>query len=140
MLEFNPDGSIKMPDKFVKKASNDNRRMQTQRCVKIRKEIVNDRSPKKCALRIELSSSLQPGFVEKVHGYFVNESEVPSKVIKVSDKEYDVEIGTCFRRCSDCNALVAKFRHFLNGNVILDIGSCTYKGVAQNFCYEDHFD
>jgi len=56
-------------------------------------------------------------FVSRIYGYFKEKAEVPTKLVKVSEKEFDVEIGTCFRRCSDCNSLVSRFRESLDGNI-----------------------
>ena len=140
MYQFNPDGSIKVPEAFEKQTKEKEHRLKTQRCILVRKEVVSDKSPKKCLLRITLSDAFtDSGFVKKTYGYFMGNSEVPSKLTKVNDKEFEVEIGTCFRRCSDCNSLIRQFKDFLDGNVIEEQGSCTYEGKSQHFCYEDHF-
>ena len=142
MAEFNEDGSIKLPDWIAKKRSENNSKLKTQRCIKIKKQIINDKTPKSCELNIILSDAISDNrFIETIYKYFKESSEVPSKLIKVNEKEFKVEIGTCFRRCSDCTSLISRFREFLDGNIIEEQGSCTYKDKMQsNFSYEDYFD
>lgn len=143
MAEFNPDGSIKLPGFAEKSIKDKENRFSTQRCIKIRKEIVSDRSPKKCVLKILLSDNFKDNsFVQKTYSYFREKAEVPTKLSKINEKEFEVEVGTCFRRCSDCNSLISRFKEFLDGNVIEDKGSCSYEGrsSSNNFCYEDYFD
>ncbi|MFC1768391.1 hypothetical protein ACFLZX_01380 [Nanoarchaeota archaeon] len=141
VVEFNPDGSIKLPEGLAMKKQKEEYRLQRGRCVLIKKELVNPKSPKKCSLHITLSNVFTDNsFVERVYNYFNQNSQVPSKLIKINDKEFNVEIGTCFSRCRDCNSLVSRFRDHLDGNVIERKGSCTYEGRGQSFCYEDYFE
>ena len=138
MFQFNPDGSLKVPE-HISKANDENKeRMRGQRCVKFKKEVLSFTSPKKCVLHLTLSDVLSDAdFVEKVYAYFKEKSSVPTKLIKINDKEYDVEVGTDFRRCTDCCSLIGKFRDFLDGNVIEIKGSCTFE--RRNFSDEDYF-
>ncbi|MAE43068.1 hypothetical protein CMO93_04805 [Candidatus Woesearchaeota archaeon] len=141
MIEFNPDGSIKLPDKILKQKRGNEFRMKNGLCVTIKKEVVNDRSPKKCILSVKLSEKFtDDSFVTKVYSQFMNASEVPSKLSKKDKGEFEVEVGTCFSRCKDCTKLVNNFREFLDGNVIEIQGSCSFKGQGRVFCYEDHFE
>lgn len=140
MIEFNEDGSIKLPARFQQAKDEKEQRMKNSRCIKIKKEIVSDISPKKCVLRLILSDRLYDNrFVETTYGYFRNRAEVPTKLSKVNEKEFEIEIGTCFRRCSDCNSLVGQFREFMDGNCIVEKGSCSFE-PNRNFCYEDYFE
>lgn len=142
MAEFNEDGSIKLPDWMQKNKSENEAKLRTQRCIKIKKQIINDRPPKSCELNITLSEAIKDNkFIETIYNYFREKSEVPSKLIKVNEKEFRVEIGTCFRRCSDCSSLISRFREYLDGNIIEVQGACSYKDRQQSdFCYEDYFD
>jgi len=141
MVEFNPDGSIKLPEAAVKSKQEKEHRLKSSKCILIRKEMVSFTAPKKCMLRLKLSDAITDNrFVETIHGYFSSDSEVPSKLIKVNEKEFDIEIGTHFKRCSDCTRLIGRFREFLYGNIIEERGNCTYEKMQRNFCYEDHFD
>ncbi|MBT4824605.1 hypothetical protein HN695_05850 [Candidatus Woesearchaeota archaeon] len=140
MIEFNPDGSLKVPGQVAEKKQQDTSKMQNTRCLEIRREIISFTSPKKCKLFLKLSERLTDNrFVENLYKYFQSESEVPTKIIKINEKEFEVEIGTCFRRCSDCNSLINKYKDFMDGCVIEHKGSCSYQ-PNKNFCYEDYFD
>ena len=143
MIEFNPDGSIKLPESLVKHNEEKEYKLKKGRCILFKKEMVNFKSPKKCLVHLRLSDAISDNrFVETTYRYFNETSQVPSKIIKVNEKEFDIEIGTDFRRCSDCNNLISRFREFLEGNVIEEKGNCTYESPirARNFCYEDYFD
>ncbi len=139
-MEFNPDGSLKLPDNLAKQKQENIQKMQCQRCMKIKKEIVSSYSPKKCALRITLSDAIHDNrFIQTLYEEFKQRSSVPTKLKQNSDKEFDVEIGTDFRRCSDCCFLINKYREFLDGNVIEEKGACSFEG-RKNFSYEDYFE
>jgi hypothetical protein len=142
MIEFNPDGSIKLPAKLAKHKANENHKMQSARCAKIRKEIISTTSPKSCALHITLSNKITDNrFIETIYNQFNQEAEVPSKLTRVSDKEFKIDIGTCFKRCSDCTSLIQRYRRFLDSNVIEIQGSCEYASKRQSsFSFEDYFD
>ena len=131
MIEFNPDGSIKLPERLQKKEEENKIKMQCQRCIKITRSIVNFDSPKKCLLNIKLSDKIPNNrFIEGLYNYFKQKAQVPTKLNKISEKEFEIEIGTDFRRCSDCQSLINSYRDFLDNNVIEDRGNCTYRGPA----------
>ena len=139
MVEFNEDGSIKLPAALQKSKQDKEYRMKVGRCMLIRKNMISFTSPKKCMLKLRLSDPIDDnGFVEKLYQYFCNESQVPTKLTKLNEKEFEVEVGTDFRRCSDCTKLINKFRGFLEGNIIEEKGNCSYERNS-NFCYEDYF-
>ncbi len=141
MVEFNPDGSLKLPGKMAVQEDENKKRMQFQKCITIKREVVNFTAPKKCVLRIILSDAFPNNrFVDTIYGYFKQRASVPNKINKISDKEFEVEIGTDFRRCTDCNSLINEYREFLYGNIIEKKGSCTFEGHMRNFSYEDYFD
>ncbi len=141
MIEFNSDGSLKLPGSVIAKKEDDKRKMQSQRCMNIKREIVSFTTPKKCVLRLVLSDAFNDNtFVNTIYGYFKNRAVVPNKLTKITDKEFEVEIGTDFRRCTDCKSLINEFREFLHGNLIEETGSCTFEGRIKNFEYEDYFD
>lgn len=141
MIEFNPDGSIRLPAHIEQAKRENAERMLKQRCIRIKREQVSLVPPKKCVLRITLSQAFtESGFVEAIYNYFREKAQVPVKLIKVNDREFEVEIGTDFRRCTDCNALISKYRDFLDGNVIEEMGGCTFEGRSQSFCDEDYFE
>lgn len=84
-MEFNPDGSIKLPATLAKKNEDDKQRM-------------------------------------------------------IDTKNFEVEIGTDFRRCTDCTSLLNKYREFLDQNLIEKKGNCTFEGRRSTFCEEDCFE
>lgn len=144
MVEFNEDGSLKLPASMEKKKQENEHRMKIGRCILIRKEMVSFAAPKRCLLHLRLSDAIVDNrFVETIHRHFNENSAVPSRLIKMDEKEFNIEIGTDFRRCSDCAKLIRQFRDFLGDNVIEEAGNCSYenpfRGQNQNFCYEDHF-
>ncbi len=141
MFEFNPDGSLKLPANLARKKQEDDQKLKNQRCIKVKRTIVSFTAPKKCALHITLSQAFQDSrFIETTYNYFRENSSVPTKLKKINDKEFEIEIGTDFKRCTDCNSLINKYNEFLDGNLIDEKGSCTFEGRKQNFSYEDYFE
>lgn len=141
MAEFNQDGSIKLPESYRKVILENQDKMKNQRCIKIEKIIVNDFSPKKCMLKITLSDKIADNrFVDTIYGYFRSKADVATKLSKVNEKEFTVEIGTCFRRCSDCSSLIRQLGEFLDGNLIEIKGNCSFEQNRNNFSYEDYFE
>jgi len=139
MAEFNEDGSIKLPAAIQKMKMETEERLQKRRCIHVKKEMVSFTSPKRCMLHLRLSEAItQNTFVETIYGEFNKNSSVPSKIVRLHEKEFDIEIGTHFKRCSDCTNLIRRFKEFLD--VIEEKGTCTYEGFKMNFCYEDYFD
>ncbi len=145
MVEFNPDGSIKIPGELAKNIEEKKDKMKKQRCIKITKETLSSYSPKKCILRIALSDAINDNrFIETIYHLFKEKSTVPTKIRKLDDRHYEVEIGTDFKRCSDCSSLINRYRDFLDGNIIVEKVGCTYETfnerMSSNFCEEDYFD
>lgn len=141
MIEFNPDGSVKLPGIIAEQKARNSIRMLNHRCITIAREVVNFTAPKKCVLNITLSENFPDSrFIQTIYDYFSEKASVPHKLIKMTDKHFRVEIGTDFRRCSDCQSLINRYRDFLDGNIIEAKGSCTFEGRKKNFGYEDYFD
>jgi len=137
MIEFNPDGSIKLPPGLLKNKQETENLLKTGRGALIKKEMVNITSPKKCLLHLRLSDTISDNrFVETTYRYFNDNSSVPSRLIKLNDREFDIEIGSHLKRCSDCTNLINGFRDFLK--VIEQKGNCSFKGF--DFSYEDYFE
>ena len=140
MIGFNPDGSLKLPGHMQKRRQANEEKLKNQRCIKVKRKVINFDAPKKCMLHIQISDKIDDvRFIDTIYRFFKDNSTTPSKINKVSDKEFEVEIGTDFRRCSDCNALIREYRQFLDGNIIEEKGSCTFEGRKRDFCYEDYF-
>lgn len=141
MMEFNPDGSLKLPGNLLRRKEEDKQRMISQRCIKIRRDVVSTFAPKNCVLHITLSDAIfDSKFIYTLYAYFNQSAQTPNVLRKVDEKNFDVEIGSDFRRCSDCVSLINKYREFLNQNIIEEKGACSYEGRQTNFSYEDHFD
>jgi hypothetical protein len=141
MFQFNPDGSLKLSQGTLQKKQEDTDRMKRGKCILIHKEMVNFTAPKKCILRVKLSDAISDNrFMDTIYAYFKAQAEVPTKFIKLNDKEFDIEIGTHFKRCSDCTKLINRYKEFLDDNLIEEKGNCTYVGPNRNFSYEDYFD
>ena len=138
-MEFNPDGSLKLPGSAQKKNDLEKRRMRIGKCIKLERDVVQTKAPKKCHLHISLSDAIQDKrFIDTIYSAFRKRASVPSKMIKIDEKSYMVEIGTDFKRCTDCCSLISEYRQFLDGNMIEKKGSCTF-GMKKSFEYEDYF-
>lgn len=141
MVEFNPDGSLKLPGQMARRNEEKKEKLRKQRCIKIKRDVVNFTAPKKCVLHITLSEAFSDNkFIENIYRYFNADATVPNKIKKINETQFEVEIGSEFKRCSECNALINRYREFLDGNIIEEKGSCTFEGQKRNFCYEDYFD
>ncbi len=140
MAEFNPDGSLKLPAYLAKIKEGNEERMKSQRCLKIQRELINFTAPKKCLLHLTLSEAMADNrFVETIYNYFKERAAVPSKLQKIDEKQFEIEIGTDFKRCTDCISLINEYRECLNGNLIEERSSCTFDGFKKNFSEEDYF-
>lgn len=140
MVEFNPDGSLKLPAFLARKKEENKEKMKNQRCLRIQREPVNFTAPKKCLLHLTLSDAFSDNrFVETIYNYFKERANVPTKLKKINEKQFEVEIDTDFKRCTDCLSLINEYRDFLNGNLIEEKGSCTFEGFIKNFTEEDYF-
>ena len=141
MIEFNPDGSIKLPEKMAKHKAKQEYKMKDFRCIKVRKEVISTRAPKSCALHFTLSEKIfDARFVDTIYDEWRRTCDTPSRLLKESPKEFKVELGTNFRRCSDCTSLIKRYHNFVN-NIIENQGNCSYRQNQQaRFNYEDYFD
>lgn len=141
MVQFNSDGSLRLPSSAIQRKQENADRMNKGQCILIHKEVVDFSAPKKCALHIRLSDAIADDrFIEDMHRYFQESSATPTRIVKIGDKEFDVLIGTNFKRCTDCTGLVNRYREFLQGNIIEEKGNCTFAGFKKNFSEEDYFD
>ncbi|MFW6231058.1 MAG: hypothetical protein ACOC32_03465 [Nanoarchaeota archaeon] len=130
-MEFNPDGSLKLGAHLQKK--DPKKKLATERCIHVRKDIVYERAPKKCRLQITFSKLMQPSLESTFE-------ETPIEIRQIDEKEFQIDIGSSFKRCQECNAFVKRLSEKAHGNIIEDKGTCTFKGRTQTFSYEDHFE
>lgn len=139
MLQFNPDGSIKLPEKMANSMSRKQDKMRNERAITLRKEIVCKTSPKKCMLTLMLSDKIEDNrFVETIYNQTSERFETPTKLNKLNKREITIEIGTNFRRCSECTKLINEYREFINGNFFEENWGCEFK--PREMSYEDHFE
>lgn len=140
MVEFNPDGSLKLTGSLAREKEEQADKMRRQQCIRVKRELVNFKPPKKCILKITLSDAItDKRFVETIFNDHKSHAKTPMKLTKASDKEFEIEVGTDFFRCTECNTLISRYREFLYGNLIDSKGNCTFEG-RKNFSYEDYFD
>jgi hypothetical protein len=140
MIEFNPDGSLKVPGHIAKLNEENRQKLKSQICIKVKKEPISFTSPKKCVLHITLSEAITDDrFIGTIYSCFRENTQTPTKIIKINSREIDIEIGTHFRRCAECSSLINRYREFLDGNMIEEQGSCTFEIQKRNFAYEDYF-
>jgi len=139
MVEFNSDGSIKIAENIQESSAKKKARVDSKKCLMITKQVVSDKAPKSCIINLKLSDKMDNiHFVSSLFYQFCGKAEVPARLHKISEKEYNVEIGSHFKRCSDCTALINRFKEYLDGNVIVDKGNCPLED--KDFAYEDHFE
>lgn len=140
-MEFNADGSLKLPGSLQNKKNEEINKLKTQRCIKIRRNVVSTYAPKKCVLHITLSDAITDSrFIYTLYTYFNQNATTPNILRKIDDKNFEVELGSDFRRCTDCASLIKKYHEFLNGNILEEKGACSFEGRQSNFSYEDYFD
>jgi len=141
MMEFNPDGSIRVPKKVQQAKDAELNKMKSQKCIMVRRDLVSEKPPKKCMLHVRLSEAINDNrFIKNIHGFWEKDAQVPSKITEHNPLEFTIEIGTDFRRCTDCNSLINRYREHLYSNLIDKKGSCSFEGFKRNFSYEDYFD
>ncbi|MBN1793250.1 hypothetical protein JW826_06215 [Candidatus Woesearchaeota archaeon] len=141
MVEFNPDGSLKLPESLAKRKSENEQKMKSSRCIKVRKEIASFTAPKKCILKITLSQAIHDHrFIETIYNELKEDAKTPLKLTKTGEQEYEVEVGSDFKRCSECTSLIGRYREFLYGNLIEEKGNCTFEGRIRSWSEEDYFD
>ena len=58
MVEFNPDGSLKLPGHMQENIHRKENKLKKERCIKISKEIVPSFSSKSCKLIINVSEAI----------------------------------------------------------------------------------
>lgn len=136
MIGFNADGSVMIPNALVESQQRREMKLKKERCMFVRKDVV-DFKPKKCVLHFRISDAVSDSsFVSSLVNAF--RSSVSVKLVKINEKEFTIEIGSDFKRCSDCTALLNKFRGYLDGNLIEDKGSCSMK--ERVFGYDEYFE
>ena len=128
-MEFNPDGSLKLTGSAQARIKNEKEKMKNEKAVLVKRCVISHAAPKKCSIQIILSDSIKDGsFVEMYYLKYKKETDTPTTLRVTSEKEFELEVGTNFKRCQDCNKFIGHFRETFEGNVIDKKGNCTFKG------------
>ena len=79
MMQFNPDGSLKLSSSTIKRKQDDLDRMNNTRCMYLKREMVSFSAPKKCILRIRLSEKIIDNrFIANILKQFASNAETPT--------------------------------------------------------------
>ena len=128
-MEFNPDGSLKLTGSAQAKIQSEKRKMNTEKAVLVKRCVISHTAPKKCSVQLTLSDSIEnTSFVEQFFLNYKKEVSTPTTLRVTSNKEFEFEVGSNFKRCHDCNKFIGHFRELYPGNVIDKRGNCTFKG------------
>ena len=128
-MQFNPDGSLRLPGSAQARQDNEMNKMKTGKSVLVTRTVLSYDAPKKCLIELKLSDAItETKFVEMFYEIYKQEISTPTKLRRLSDKEFELEVGTDFKRCQDCNKFIGHFRETFPGNLIDKKGNCTYKG------------
>lgn len=108
-LEFNCDGSLKVPNGFVKKLVDSDEVFKDDKAIRIVKKMVSCVNPLKCELLISCSNKFEEvGVVEKLFrsatGKFRHMAQLSFN--KVNSYEFKVSIVSGQYRCSWCENFI----------------------------------
>lgn len=125
-IEFNMDGSIKLPESMVKKKENDDKIFQDEPSIRLIINQISSVTPLTCELQIQASDKLENfDKIELIYnqatGKFRHMANL--SIRKVNDKEYIVTIISGMYRCSWCK----DFRTFIEKEMkvkVINWGSC----------------
>ncbi len=126
MVEFNPDGSIKLPEHLIKNQENYDEDFRSKPCVRVVREQISERTPLKCELRIQASPLLR--FPQRITSIFDTASQkfkhgAQLSIRREGEREYVVRIISGRYRCSWCE----NFRKYLKNELgvkVQEWGSC----------------
>lgn len=128
-MEFNPDGSLKLTGSAQAKRKKEEEKMKNEKAVLVKRCVINHTAPKKCSIQIILSDAItDSSFVEKYYLRYKKETNTPTSLRVTSKNEFELEVGSNFKRCQDCNKFIGHFKETFEGNVIDKKGNCTFKG------------
>jgi len=110
--EFNPDGSVKLPEwaeKGKKEKEEAEQIFQNEKAIKIDRVQISSETPLKCELIIQASNSLEnperiKSIYEQATGKFRHMATL--YITKINDREYKVTIISGMYRCSWCDNFV----------------------------------
>ena len=125
-MEFNLDGSIKLPKNVLKKKEDDKKTFLEKPSIRVIRNQISSTTPLKCELTIQASERLSdPKKIESIFkqstGKFSHMAQLSIK--KINNREFLVKITSGMYRCSWCN----NFREFLGKEFNVEVinqGSC----------------
>ena len=127
-LEFNPDGSMKLPESMVKKKEDEDKIFQDEPCVRIIRDQISTVTPLTCELLIQASDKLDN--FDKIEYIFETSKErvvhgvgADLSIKKINNKEYVVKIISGAYRCSWCENFRKGIERSMKVKVI-NWGSC----------------
>jgi hypothetical protein len=124
--EFNVDGSLKLPDRIIKKREDDEKIFKERPALKIQRNQTSPTTPLTCELIIEASEHIRNpdrilSLFNTATGKFRHLANL--SIIKTDERKYLVKIVSGQFRCSWCR----NFKVFLSEELvarIIDFGSC----------------
>lgn len=125
-VEFNPDGSIKLPEIMVKKKEDDDKIFQDEPSIRIIRNQISTVTPLTCELQIQASDKLKnfdrvESIYKQATGKFRHMANL--SIRKTNNREYTVKIISGRYRCSWCE----NFRKFIEKEMnvkVINWGSC----------------
>lgn len=125
-IEFNPDGSMKLPEEIVNKKENDDKIFQNKPSIRIIRNQSSVETPLTCELCIQASNKLEnfdkiESIYKRATGKFRHMANLSFR--KINNREYNVTIISGMYRCSWCE----NFRTFIEGEMnvkVINCGSC----------------
>ncbi len=127
-FEFNPDGSLKVPESLAKEKEDNDKIFENEPCIRVIRDQVSSVTPLKCELTIEASDKLiNFKRIEDLYDLATGKFKHAAKlsIQKINDKKYVVKIISGQFRCSWCE----DFRKYLGeemGVKVLNYGSCFF--------------
>ena len=126
-IEFNPDGSIKLPDRMINKRKQEDEVFESRPAIRITRDQVSYVTPLKCELSIEASPLLgNPQRIKALFEYaeerFRHEANL--SITKEHEKKYVITIISGKFRCTWCQT----FRNYLQNSLdcrMIQKGSCS---------------
>lgn len=125
-VEFNPDGSIKLPARLVKKKENEDKTFQDEPSIRIIRNQISTVTPLTCELLIQASDKLEnfdkiETIFRQATGKFKHMANLCIR--KIDNTHYSVKIISGIYRCSWCE----NFREYLGKEMnakVINWGSC----------------
>ncbi|HME86894.1 MAG TPA: hypothetical protein VKE88_00595 [Candidatus Nanoarchaeia archaeon] len=119
MVEFNPDGSIKLPSRMLKQAEENNTVFESRPSFRILRNQTSTITPLTCELTIETSKHLDPSVVERVFNQTKENFRTDAGLsITQFEGKHIVKIVSGFNRCNWCHAFLNNLSDTANARII----------------------